>query len=240
MAGALITGAGRRIGRSLAEALAADGYQLALHYRTARAETEALADQLAEAHGVACVAMAANLVAIDEVEGLVDRARAAIGEIDLLLNNASVFEEDDLAHLDPAIWQRQLDVNLRAPLFLARDFARALAPNRPGHIVNLLDRKVARLRPDYFSYTVSKAALYAATELLAMELAPQIRVNAIAPGLTLPSGGQSEKEFADEQARAPLGRNATPAMVVDALRYLNSAPAVTGQTLYVDGGERLR
>jgi NAD(P)-dependent dehydrogenase (short-subunit alcohol dehydrogenase family) len=240
MAGALITGAGRRIGRSLAAALAADGYHLALHYRTARAETEALAVQLAAAHGVACVAVDADLARIDEVEGLVDRARASIGEIDLLVNNASLFEEDDLAHLDPATWQRQLDVNLRAPLFLSRDFARLLPPERMGHIVNLLDRKVVRLRPDYFSYTVSKAALHAATTLLAQELAPRVRVNAIAPGLTLPSGGQSEAEFADEQARAPLGRNATPAMVVDALRYLNGAKAVTGQTLFVDGGERLR
>ena len=240
MAGVLITGAGRRIGLRLAEVLAADGHDLVLHYRSSQEETERLALHLAGRHGVTCVALGADLAQLAEVEELLPRAHAALGPIDLLVNNASLFADDTLATLDAATWQRHLDVNLRAPVLLSRAFARLLPAGATGHIVNLLDRKIAHLRPDYFSYTVSKAALHAATRLLAMELAPRIRVNAVAPGLVLPSGGQSEAEFAAEQRRAPLGMNADPTMVADAVRYLHGAAAVTGQVLFVDGGEHLR
>jgi len=240
MAGALITGAGQRIGRRLAEVLAADGHDLALHYRSSREEAEGLALDLADRHGVTCVALGADLAQLAEVEELLPRAHVALGTIDLLINNASLFEDDTLETLDAATWQGHLDVNLRAPILLSRAFARLLPAGVTGHIVNLLDRKVANLRPDYFSYTVSKAALLAATQLLAMELAPRIRVNAVAPGLVLPSGGQSEAEFAAEQRRAPLGMNADPTMIADAVRYLHGAAAVTGQVLFVDGGEHLR
>jgi NAD(P)-dependent dehydrogenase (short-subunit alcohol dehydrogenase family) len=236
---ALITGAGRRLGRRIAEALAEDGHDLALHYRTARVETEGLAESLGAARGLRCVAIPADLTDVADVESLMSRAHDALGSIDLLINNASLFEDDAVADLDPTSWQRHLDVNLRAPVLLSRDFARLLPSDATGHIVNLLDRKIANLQPDYFSYTVSKAALHTATQLLAMALAPRVRVNAIAPGLILPSGGQSEAEFAAEQRTAPLGLNGDPAMVVDALRYLNRAPAVTGQVLFVDGGEHL-
>jgi len=240
MAGVLITGAGRRIGRRLAEALAEDGHDLVLHYRSSRVETEGLARDLADRHGVTCIALGADLGQLAQVEELLPRAHAALGPIDLLINNASLFEDDTLETLDAATWQGHLDVNLRAPVLLSRAFARLLPAGQTGHIVNLLDRKVANLRPDYFSYTVSKAALLAATQLLAMELAPRIRVNAVAPGLVLPSGGQSEAAFAAEQRRAPLGMNADPTMIADAVRYLNGAAAVTGQVLFVDGGEHLR
>ena len=240
MAGALITGAGRRVGRAFAAALAADGYDLALHHRTAREETEALAAQLAADHGVRCVAVQADLAQAAEAEALVGRAAAAIGDISLLVNNASLFDPDTLASLEAGRSERHMAVNLRAPLLLSRGVVDHLPEGATGHIVNLLDQRVANLQPDYLSYTLSKAALAAATELLAKELAPRVRVNGIAPGLTLPSGGQDEAEFAAAQAASLLGLNATPEMLAAALRYLDQTPAVTGQILFVDGGDRFR
>jgi len=240
MAGALITGAGRRVGRVFAATLAADGYDLALHHRTATEESEALAARLATDHHVHCVAVQADLAVASEAEGLVGRAAAAIGEIRLLVNNASLFDPDTLATLEAGRWERHMAVNLRAPLLLSRGLVDHLAPGATGHIVNMLDQRVANLQPDYLSYTLSKATLAAATELLAKELAPRVRVNAIAPGLTLPSGGQSDDEFATAQAASLLGLNATPEMLAGALRYLDQTPAVTGQILFVDGGDRFR
>jgi len=240
MAGALITGAGRRVGRVFAATLAEAGYDLALHHHSAAAETEGLAAQLAADHGVRCVALRADLAQPSEAEGLVGRAAAAIGEISLLVNNASLFDPDTLATLEAGRWERHMAVNLRAPLLLSRGVVDHLAPGVTGHIVNLLDQRVANLQPDYLSYTLSKAALAAATELLAKELAPRVRVNAIAPGLTLPSGGQSEAAFARAQGAAPLGRNATPEELARALIYLDRSPSVTGQILFVDGGDRFR
>jgi len=240
MAGALITGAGRRVGRAFAATLAEAGYDLALHHRSAAAETEGLAAELATDHGVHCVAVQADLAVAAEAEGLVGRAAAAIGEIRLLVNNASLFDPDTLATLEAGRWERHMAVNLRAPLLLSRGLVDHLASEATGHIVNLLDQRVANLQPDYLSYTLSKAALAAATELLAKELAPRVRVNAIAPGLTLPSGGQSDDEFATAQAASLLGLNATPEQLAGALRYLDQTPAVTGQILFVDGGDRFR
>ncbi len=240
MAGALITGAGRRVGRVLAETLAADGYDLTLHHRTAATETEALAARLAADHGVRCVALQADLGVAAEAAGLVGEAVEAIGDIRLLVNNASLFDPDTLATLEASRWEAHMAVNLRAPLLLSRGLADHLAPEATGHIVNMLDQRVANLQPDYLSYTLSKATLAAATELLAKELAPRVRVNGIAPGLTLPSGGQTDAEFARAQAASLLGCNATPEQLAGALTYLDHTPAVTGQILFVDGGDRFR
>jgi len=240
MAGALITGAGRRLGRALAAALAADGYDLVLHHRTATAESEQLAARLMASHGIRCVTLQADLAVAPEAAALVGRAVAAIGEVRLLVNNASLFDPDTLGSLEAGRWERTMAVNLRAPLLLSRGLVDHLAPGVTGHIVNVLDQRIANLQPDYLSYTLSKAALAAATELLAKELAPRVRVNGIAPGLTLPSGGQSEEQFARAQAASPLGLNATPEMLVTALRFLDQTVAVTGQILFVDGGDRFR
>ncbi len=240
MAGALITGAGRRVGRTLAAALAPAGYDLALHHRTGAAESERLAAELRAAHGVRCQPLAADLADPAAVEPLFAAAVAAIGDITLLVNNASLFDPDTLESLEAGRWERHMAVNLRAPLLLSREGARHLPEGATGHIVNLLDQRVANLQPGYLSYTLSKAALAAATELLAKELAPAILVNAIAPGLTLPRGGQREGEFEADQARALLGCNATPEQLARALIYLDQSPAVTGQILFVDGGDRFR
>lgn len=234
----LLTGAGQRIGHAMAEALAAEGHELCLHFNRSRTATEALAARI-EAAGGRAVALRADLENPVAAAELVERAQEALGPLDLLINNASIYEPDQLETFTAASWDRSLAVNLRAPALLCQAFHRFLAPGTTGSIINLLDTRVAApIAGDFLSYTVSKAALAALTRMLAVELAPRVRVNAIAPGLTLPSNGQTQEEFESAQAAAPLGLGAGLDDVLRALRYLMEAVPVTGQILYVDGGER--
>jgi NAD(P)-dependent dehydrogenase (short-subunit alcohol dehydrogenase family) len=159
--------------------------------------------------------------------------------ITLLVNSASLFEDDRVGGLDAAGLDAHYQTNLRAPVLLAQAFAAALAPARDGLIVNILDQRVWRLTPQFFSYTLSKAALWTATQTLAQALAPRIRVNAIGPGPTLPSIHQAPGDFEAESAAVPLGRGPTPGEIAAALRYLIDAPSVTGQMIAVDGGQHL-
>lgn len=234
----LITGAGQRLGRAMAEDLAAAGHPLCLHYNRSGEETQALAAAIRSGGGQA-VAVAADLSQAQAAAALVEAARRALGPLEVLVNNASVYEEDRLLDFTAESWERNLAINLRAPALLTQAFLRQLPPDRQGSIVNLLDTRVAApLAGDFLSYTVSKCGLEALTRMLAVELAPRVRVNAIAPGLTLPSNGQSEAEFRSAQAAAPLGRGAAVSDILRALHYLLAAAPVTGQILYVDGGER--
>ena len=166
-------------------------------------------------------------------------AHAALGPVTVLVNNAGAFEHDRAIDLTLEQWDRQLATNLRAPVVLARQFARLLPADATGLIVNLLDQRIAAPTRGYFSYTLSKLALAAATELLAAALAPHVRVNGIAPGLTLISGAQSEADFERLVDRTPLGKGSSPDAIVRALIYLLEADVVTGQILFVDGGRRL-
>ncbi|MBV1704437.1 MAG: SDR family NAD(P)-dependent oxidoreductase, partial [Hyphomicrobiales bacterium] len=180
-AAALVTGAGKRIGAAIAAALATEGFAVALHHRASGAEAGRLASEL-RAKGARAVALAADLEDPRAVAGLVPAARAALGPLTLLVNSASVFEPDAAGDDDPATWRRHFAVNLEAPVALSRAFA-AQAPDGGGaSIVNLLDQKVLRLDPTHFSYTLSKAALWTATQTMAQAFAPRVRVNAIAPG----------------------------------------------------------
>jgi len=236
---ALITGAAKRLGRTVAEGLAADGWDLCLHYNGSRAEAEAVADAC-RARGVRVVTLQADLADAAAAAGLAARATAALGPLNLLINNASVFEHDTAETMTIESWNLNLDVNLRAPTLLCQAFASQLPEEAKGNIINFLDQRVARPGPSYFSYTISKCALWVATRMLAMALAPRIRVNGIGPGLTLPSGGQSEIEFMEAQARSLLGFGAAPTDIMQAIRYLLAAAPVTGQILYVDAGERFQ
>jgi len=234
----LLTGAGQRIGYAMAEALAAEGHELCLHYRQSQAATEALVARI-EAAGGRAVALPADLADPEAPGELIEQARKALGPLDHLINNAAIYEPDQLESFTAASWDRNLAINLRAPALLCQAFLRQLPPQAEGSIINLLDTRVAApLAGDFLSYTVSKAALAALTRMLAVELAPQVRVNGIAPGLTLPSNGQTQAEFEAAQAAAPLGRGADLEDILRALRYLMEAAPVTGQILYVDGGER--
>ena len=239
----LITGAGKRIGRALAEALATDGWAIAAHYAGSKSEAEALIAEITDKGGKA-EALQADLRDAAAVQTLVADAAAALGPLTALINNASTFERDTAHTLTAESWDTHINANLRAPALLMRDFANQAALQNDGLadacIINITDQRVDRLTPDFTSYTVSKTGLATLTETFAQALAPQhIRVNAIAPGPTLPNPRQAQAEF-DKQARlVPLGHGATPDDIVAAARYILTARAMTGQTIMQDGGQHL-
>ncbi len=235
---ALVTGGGRRIGRAIALMLGAEGWAVAVHYHRSRAEAEAVAQEIAAAGGRG-VAIAADLRQEAEVETLLPRAAEALGPLGLLVNNAAVFENDTPLGVTRESWDRHLETNLRAPFVLMQHFARALPASAEGAIVNILDERVWSLTPYFVSYTVSKAALWSLTQSLALALAPRIRVNGIGPGPTLPSTRQSEAQFRRQQATMPLQRGTTPEEIAAAVRFILSAPAMTGQMIALDGGQHL-
>lgn len=234
---ALVTGAGRRIGQALALESARAGYDVAIHHRASASEAEETA-RAVEGLGRCALLVRADLADEHETRSLVAQA-APLGPLTLLINNASAFEDDRVGGLSRATWDRHLETNLRAPIVLAEAMAGALPADRQGLVVNLIDQRVWRPNPQFFSYTLSKAGLWWATQTLAQALAPRIRVNAIGPGPTLPSVHQAPGEFEAEAAGVLLQRRASPEEVAAALRYLIDAPSVTGQMIAVDGGQHL-
>ena len=233
---ALVTGAARRIGRALALEAAAAGYDVAVHYNQSKDAAEALAEEI-RATGRRAEILPADLAELAQVQRLLPQAAGVLGPVTLLINNASLFLADRLPTLTEETWTDHLDANLRAPIFLAQAFA--AQPDASGLIVNMLDQRVWNPNPLFFSYTVSKAALWNATRTMAQALAPAIRVNGIGPGPTLQSVHQTEADFLAEASHTLLQRRATPAEVAAALRYLIDAPSVTGQMIAVDGGQHL-
>lgn len=239
----LITGAGKRIGRALAEALATDGWAIAAHYAGSKSEAEALIAEITDKGGQA-VALQADLRDAAAVQTLMADAAAALGPLTALINNASTFERDTAHTLTAESWDTHLNANLRAPALLMRDFANQAALQdgsvADACIINITDQRVDRLTPDFTSYTVSKTGLATLTKTFAQALAPQhIRVNAIAPGPTLPNPRQAQAEFDKQASLVPLGHGATPDDIVAAARYILTARAMTGQTLMQDGGQHL-
>ena len=239
----LITGAGKRIGRALAEALATDGWAIAAHYAGSKSEAEALIAEITGKGGKA-VALQADLRDAAAVQTLVADAAAALGPLTALINNASTFERDTAHTLTAESWDTHLNANLRAPALLMRDFANQAALQdgsvADACIINITDQRVDRLTPDFTSYTVSKTGLATLTETFAQALAPQhIRVNAIAPGPPLPNPRQAQAEFDKQASLVPLRHGATPDDIVAAARYILTARAMTGQTLMQDGGQHL-
>ena len=234
----LVTGSARRIGKSIATALAADGWNVAIHHYRSTEEAARLADEL-QALGVRAVAIKCNLADSAAVSRLIDECSRHVGPLSCLVNNASLFEFDDPVAFNPATWQQHSAINLCAPLQLVRDFAAQVPADTVGCVVNMLDQKVFNLNPDFFSYTLTKVAMEGATRMLAMALAPKVRVCGIAPGITLVSGKQTEEGFKRAHAQAPLGHSSDMDDIVAAVRYLIAAKSVTGHTLVVDGGQHL-
>jgi NAD(P)-dependent dehydrogenase (short-subunit alcohol dehydrogenase family) len=233
---ALVTGAARRIGRAIALALARAGYAVAVNTNRSADAAEALCGAIAAAGGRAVV-VRADLADHAAVQGLVPAAVAALGPLSLLVNNAAEFEPDQIGALDRALWDRQFAVNLRAPVFLAEAFA-AQAPEGSS-VINILDQRVLKPTPQFVSYTLTKSALHMATRTLAQALAPRVRVNAIAPGPTVPSPRQKPEDFARQAAAVPLGHGSDVDDIAAAVLFLAEAVSVTGQTLAVDGGQHL-
>lgn len=235
---ALITGAARRIGRAIASDLAAHGWPIAVHYHTSEGAARDLAAEI-EGRGGRAVALRADLRDEEATAAVVATAAAALGPITCLINNASVFEDDKPDSVTRESWDLHMQVNLRAPFILTQAVHRQLPEDQPGNVVNILDQRVLNLTPHFTSYTVSKAALWALTQTLAMALAPRIRVNAVGPGPTLPSSRQTDEQFSRQWSMLPLKRQVMPREICDAVRFILDAPSMTGQMIAVDGGQHL-
>ncbi len=237
---ALITGAAKRLGKSMALALAEAGWDVAVHYHHSESEARATVDQI-QHMGRAALALYADLASPAEAAALIPTCIARFGRPHCLINNASLFEFDDGQTFRTDVLERHMAINLGAPLTLSRQLYEAHAEGDvPGVIINLLDQKLINLNPDFLSYTLSKAALETATRLLAQCYAPRLRVVGLAPGISLPSGTQTEADFAEAHHLTPLGHASFPEDIAQAAVYLASAHAVTGTTLYVDGGQHLQ
>jgi NAD(P)-dependent dehydrogenase (short-subunit alcohol dehydrogenase family) len=235
---ALVTGAGRRIGRAIALGMAAAGWDVALHYRASRAEAEDTATAI-RALGRRAVLLECDLLDEAATRQLVARAIDALGSLGCVVNNASQFEFDSATAFSPALLARLTQANVAAPLLLAQSLHAATPDGAQAVVINLLDQKLDNLNPDFLSYTLTKAALKTATVMLAQALAPKLRVVGVSPGLTLVSGDQTQAGFAQAHGATPLKRSSEPQDIVDAVCYLASARAITGTTLLVDGGQHL-
>ena len=235
----LITGAGARVGRHLAKGLAADGWAVAIHYNRSSTGAEALAEDIAK-HGGRAAIVQGNLFVPQDLDSLVLRAAKALGEpLTALINNASTFEDDSAQDFTRATYDYHMDINLRAPIMLAQQFAAQLPEGELGCIINMIDQRVLNPDPTFFSYAISKSALLSATKTLAQSLAPHIRVNGIGPGPTLKNHAQTDQDFTDEAATTLLGIGSPPQSLLEAAQYLLSATSVTGQMVAVDSGQHL-
>ena len=235
---ALVTGGAKRIGAAICEALAEAGTAVIIHCRTSRDEADQLAARIQAKGGQAGV-VTADLADPASVAGLMAAAGAPFGPVDLLVNNASVFLADTLHSIDVPTWNRQFSVNLRAPSVLAKDMAAALPEGRCGAIINIIDQRVWKLTPEFYSYTLTKSALWAATQTMAQTLAPRIRVNAVGPGPTLGNMHDGEAGVMKEAAGTLLRQQVSPQAIADAVLYLAGATSVTGQMIAVDSGQHL-
>jgi NAD(P)-dependent dehydrogenase (short-subunit alcohol dehydrogenase family) len=233
---ALVTGGAKRIGRAICLELAAAGFDIAVHHRASADQAAELVREIG-ALGRRAVSLPADLRDVMATHELIGRAAEALGPLSVLINNASVFADDRLDTITGDSWNAHLDTNLRAPVLLAQVFARQ-APEGSA-IVNILDQRVLKPDPRFFSYGLSKAALWHATRTMAQALAPRIRVNGVGPGPTLPSVHQTDEDFAAEAAAVPLQRAGSPEAVAAAVRWLVDAELVTGQMIAIDGGQHL-
>lgn len=235
---ALITGAARRIGKRMAVDLAAQGWAVAIHYNSSRDEAQAVADQIAAAGGRAAIVQG-DLSSLAAPQKIIAAAVEELGPLTCLINNASRFEPDEADTVTVDDWDSHLDTNLRAPVFLSQAFAAQLPAGEQGNIINIIDQRVWKLNPTFFSYTASKSALWTVTRTLAQSLAPRIRVNAIGPGPALPNVRMNADDFAKQASLTLLQRGTSPEEISAALLFILSAPALTGQMIVLDGGQHL-
>lgn len=245
---ALVTGAGKRLGRAMALYLADRGFDVAVHYASSEDAANQVVTQI-RSMGRNAVALQANLIEIDAMEGLLPAAVDALGgPITCLVNNASIFEYDTLSSATRDNWDRHMNSNLRAPFVLSQamaaqglkaDVDEAGEQIATGLIVNMLDQRVRKLTPEFMTYTLAKMGLWAMTQTTAQALAPMVRVNAIGPGPTLKGSRQSQAHFEGQRAATILKRGVNANDITAALGYFLDAPGVTGQLLCVDGGQHL-
>ena len=234
----LITGAARRLGRALALDFAREGWRVAVHYGASAADAAAVVTDICKTGGRA-QAFACNLADALAVSALIPEIARALGPVACLVNSASLFVYDDIRSLEAAQWDAHQAVNLRAPVLLAQALAAQLPAGASGNIVNIIDQRVWKPTPHFFSYSASKAGLWAVTQTLAQGLAPRIRVNAIGPGPMLQSVHQNPEDFGAQARAVPLGRGTSPEEICAAVRFILASPAMTGQMIALDGGQHL-
>jgi NAD(P)-dependent dehydrogenase (short-subunit alcohol dehydrogenase family) len=248
MTRALVTGAGKRLGRAMALELARQGHDVAVHYATSRDAAESVADEI-RALGREAVTLEADLLDEAQVTPLVARAAKALGgPLTTLINNASIFDYDNIQTATRLSWDRHMESNLRAPFVLTQQMAAQVPaptmddydePVAQGLVINMIDQRVHKLTPEFMTYTIAKMGLWALTRTAAQALAPRVRVNAIGPGPTLQGHRQSDSHFQNQRRATILQRGANPQDITAALVYFLNAPGVTGQLLCVDGGQHL-
>ncbi len=234
----LITGAAQRIGRAIALDFAQNGWNVAVHYHRSHEQAGQVAKEI-ENLGRKALCVKCDLAEASAAETIFSQTARHLGPVSCLINNASVFEPDDIASVSAASWALHLDVNLKAPVFLAQSFSAQLEPGMDGNIINLIDQRVWKLNPQFLSYTTSKAALWTLTRTLAQGLAPAIRVNAIGPGPALPNERQRRVDFDRQVSATLLNRGTSPEEICRTIQFILATPAMTGQMIALDGGQHL-
>ncbi len=233
---ALVTGAGKRVGRAIALALGEAGWSVAVHYNGSRDAAEEVAEMVRAAGAESCTVQA-DLGREAEVVGLVDAAAAGIGPLGCLVNNASVFEFDEALTATRENWDLHMEVNLRAPFVLTQALARQVPDGMRGHVINIIDQRVLNQTPYFTSYSASKFALWGMTQQLALALGPLVQVNGIGPGPTLKGANQSQEQFDRQNREVPLGHGAEPWEIADTVLFLLASASITGTLIPVDGGQ---
>ena len=235
---ALVTGGAKRIGAAIARGLGKAGFTVAIHYRSSANEAAELANEIGRDGGKAAI-FQADLAEVAACDALIDEVSAQLGPVRLLVNNASAFEPDSPEAPDWTKWDKHFDIHLKAPVALTSRFAARLPAADDGLVVNVIDQRVWRLNPNFFTYTLSKSALWTATRTMAMAFAPKVRVNAIGPGPTLQNARQDAADFQAQVSGLPLKRGPSPDEIARAVRFLIETPSITGQMLALDGGQHL-
>ena len=234
---ALITGASKRIGKSIAIFLAKKGYNIALHFNDSVKESKQLENEICNL-GVKTKCFRLNLKKIGEIDSWYKNVIKFFGEVNVLINNASTFDYDSLKTSSLTTFENHFDVNLKAPFFISKVFVESLK-GKKGNIINIIDQRVLNITPYFTSYTLSKCALYTLTQSLALSLAPKIRVNAIGPGPTLKSKRQTEQEFKNQILRTPLKKQVSLFEINNSVDFLLNSESITGQLLLLDSGQNL-
>lgn len=233
-----ITGAAKRLGRAMALHFAKQKWDVVVHYNQSKEEAQNLVEEI-EALGQRAMAIQGDLANEAQTKTLLPQAIAAMGHVDCVVNNASLFEPDTAANFSQTVLDQHMHINTMSPIILAQALHAATPDHEQTCVINLLDQKLYNLNPDYLSYTLSKSALQCATTTLAQALAPRVRVVGVAPGLSLISGEQTAEQFQQAHQQTALGKSSTPQDIAEAVFYAANARAMTGTTLLVDGGQHL-
>lgn len=235
---AIVTAAGRRIGKAIASDLGRFGYDVAVHFHSSADEAEAVVREIRES-GTRAATFQADLSKPDATLALVPRVAADLGPVTCLVNNASIFEADDITSVTPESWDAHLGINLRAPVLLSRAVADQMPNDVQGNIINLIDERVWRPNPQFLSYFASKYGLWGLTQTMAQGLGAQLRVNGIGPGPTVKNKRQTDEKFAEVQSLLPLGYGPTFEEICRTVRFILDTPSMTGQMIALDSGQHL-